>query len=83
MKRILSLMLFLVAATLLTNAQTTRKVLFIGNSYIYTNDLPSMVKTLALGKYRANLGMGLVINNDFVLGKAAAIASRGGARSSS
>ncbi len=47
MKRILSLTLFLVAALLFTNAQNTRKVLFIGNSYIYTNDLPNMIKTLA------------------------------------
>lgn len=47
MKRILSLTLLLLAAILLTNAQTTRKVLFIGNSYIYTNDLPNMIKTLA------------------------------------
>ena len=47
MKRILSLTLLLVSAILLTHAQTTRKVLFIGNSYIYTNDLPNMIKTLA------------------------------------
>ena len=47
MKRILSLTLFLVATLLFTNAQSTRKVLFIGNSYIYTNDLPNMIKTLA------------------------------------
>ena len=49
MKRILSLTLLLVAGILLANAQTTRKVLFIGNSYIYTNDLPNMIKTLAAG----------------------------------
>ena len=49
MKRILSLTLLLVAALLLANAQSSRKVLFIGNSYIYTNDLPNMIKTLASG----------------------------------
>ena len=31
------------------------------------------LKTLALGKYRANIGKGLVMNNDFYLGKTAAI----------
>ncbi|MCQ2263809.1 MAG: T9SS type A sorting domain-containing protein [Bacteroidales bacterium] len=30
-------------------AQTPQKVLFIGNSYVYTNDLPLMLKTLAQG----------------------------------
>ena len=49
MKRILSLTLLLGAAILLVNAQSNRKVLFIGNSYIYTNDLPNMIKTLASG----------------------------------
>jgi hypothetical protein len=29
-------------------SQTTRKVCFIGNSYIYTNDLPAMISHLAL-----------------------------------
>ena len=38
-----------VAFALTLNAQTTQKVLFIGNSYVYTNDLPNAVKTLALG----------------------------------
>lgn len=47
MKRILTLTLLLVAGILLANAQSSRKVLFIGNSYIYTNDLPNMIKTLA------------------------------------
>lgn len=49
MKRILSLTLLLVASVFFLSAQTTRKVLFVGNSYIYTNDLPNMIKTLALG----------------------------------
>lgn len=31
------------------NAQNSRRVLFIGNSYIYTNDMPNMLKTLAAG----------------------------------
>lgn len=47
MKRILSLTLLLVASVFFLSAQTTRKVLFVGNSYIYTNDLPNMIKTLA------------------------------------
>ena len=34
-------------------------------------------KTIALGRYRANFGLGLVINNDFMLGKAAAITTFG------
>lgn len=34
-------------------------------------------KTVVLGKYRANFGLGLVINNDFMLGKAAAITTFG------
>lgn len=33
------------------------------------------VKSLVLGKYRANFGMGLVMNNDFLLGKSGAIVS--------
>lgn len=35
------------------------------------------LKTLAAGRYRVNFGMGLVINNDFALGKTAALASMG------
>ncbi|MBL7898713.1 MAG: PKD domain-containing protein, partial [Crocinitomicaceae bacterium] len=31
-----------------TFSQTTRKVCFIGNSYIYTNDLPGMISQMAL-----------------------------------
>lgn len=38
-----------VAFALTLNAQTTQKVLFIGNSYVYTNDLPNAIKTIALG----------------------------------
>ena len=49
MKRHFLWLTLLVAATLFSQAQTTRKVLFIGNSYIYTNDLPNMIKTLASG----------------------------------
>lgn len=30
------------------NAQTTKRVLFIGNSYIYTNDLPAILEEIAL-----------------------------------
>lgn len=47
MKKIITLLL--AALTLTASAQTTKKVLFIGNSYTYVNDLPNMLKTLALG----------------------------------
>lgn len=43
------LVLLLTAAVLTCGAQSTQKVLFIGNSYIYVNDLPSTLRTLALG----------------------------------
>ncbi|MDD5360937.1 MAG: T9SS type A sorting domain-containing protein [Ignavibacteria bacterium] len=52
---ILSLIIFIAAicAPRLTYANDTTKVLFIGNSYTYVNDLPSMFMNLALsgGKY--------------------------------
>lgn len=35
------------------------------------------IKTLALGRYRARFGMGLVINNNFAFGKLAALSSLG------
>lgn len=35
------------------------------------------LKSLALGRYRLNIGMGLVMNNDFALGKAASLMSLG------
>lgn len=47
MKRFLTLLL--TAAVLTCGAQSTKKVLFIGNSYTYVNDLPGTVRTLALG----------------------------------
>lgn len=47
MKRFLTLLLL--AAVLTCGAQSTKKVLFIGNSYTYVNDLPGTVRTLALG----------------------------------
>lgn len=31
------------------NAQTSVRALFVGNSYVYTNDLPTMLQTLASG----------------------------------
>ncbi|MCQ2280738.1 MAG: hypothetical protein MJZ49_08075, partial [Bacteroidales bacterium] len=49
MKRFMMLTALTVAFALTLNAQTTQKVLFIGNSYVYTNDLPNAIKTLALG----------------------------------
>ncbi len=48
MKRIFTLITILsILSASVTNA-TTRKVLFIGNSYIYTNDVPLLLKNLAL-----------------------------------
>ena len=35
------------------------------------------VKTLVLGRYRLKMGMGLVVNNDFMLGKLASLATLG------
>ncbi|MBS1688716.1 MAG: hypothetical protein JSS96_08325, partial [Bacteroidetes bacterium] len=40
-----------------TSYATTRKVLFIGNSYTYTNNMPSMLQSLA-----AEMGDTLVFN---------------------
>ena len=47
MKRFLTFLL--TVAVLTCGAQSTQKVLFIGNSYTYVNDLPGTVRTLALG----------------------------------
>lgn len=46
MKKILFLLIFAVPLTM--NAQITKRVLFIGNSYTQVNDLPGTIKTLAL-----------------------------------
>lgn len=48
MKKTILLLLLLVCATAI-NART-RKVLFIGNSYIYSNNIPELLKQLALSK---------------------------------
>jgi len=40
--------LFFVLLPLLSLSQQTKEVLFIGNSYTYVNDLPNMVKQIAL-----------------------------------
>ena len=40
--------LFFVLIPLLSLSQQTKEVLFIGNSYTYVNDLPNMVKQIAL-----------------------------------
>ena len=40
--------LFFVLLPLLSFSQQTKEVLFIGNSYTYVNDLPNMVKQIAL-----------------------------------
>ena len=40
-------LLIVVIATNLSIAQTTKKVLFLGNSYIYVNDLPTLISNLA------------------------------------
>ena len=47
MKKILALLFISITLTALT--QSTKKVLFIGNSYTYVNDLPGTIRTLALG----------------------------------
>lgn len=39
----------IIALSFALNAQTSVRALFIGNSYIYTNDLPTMLQTLASG----------------------------------
>ena len=44
--------------------------------YVVVRDL-NRLKTLALGRYRLNFGMGLVVNNNFILGKSWAISSLG------
>ena len=48
MKKYTALFL-LVITTLIANAKTT-KILFVGNSYIYVNDLPKTIKDLAISK---------------------------------
>ncbi|MGY8951566.1 MAG: PKD domain-containing protein, partial [Flavobacteriales bacterium] len=40
--------MFFVFLPFLTFSQETKEVLFIGNSYTYVNDLPNMVKQIAL-----------------------------------
>lgn len=49
MKRFMMLAALIVATVLTLSAQSSKKVLFIGNSYVYTNDLPTALKTIALG----------------------------------
>lgn len=48
MKEKLKLALLIVVTTLSIHAQTKKKVLFIGNSYTFVNNLPQMIKDLAL-----------------------------------
>ncbi|MFD1551020.1 T9SS type A sorting domain-containing protein [Putridiphycobacter roseus] len=45
MKKIAYLLLFLLPCSIF--AQTTKKVAFLGNSYTYVNDLPSLIDSLA------------------------------------
>lgn len=47
--------------------------------YVVLRDLKCL-KTLAVGRYRLNFGMGLVLNNNFLLGKSWAISSLGANR---
>ncbi|HBS87033.1 MAG: hypothetical protein A2W91_02335 [Bacteroidetes bacterium GWF2_38_335] len=47
MKKIFIISALLFISTVLTFGQKT-KILFIGNSYVYTNDLPTVLKNLAL-----------------------------------
>jgi len=48
MKTKLKLVLALIIYISMINAQSKKKVLFIGNSYTYVNNLPQMIKDLAL-----------------------------------
>jgi PKD repeat protein len=48
MKTKLKLTCFAVLVSVAINAQTKKKVLFIGNSYTFVNNLPQMIKDLAL-----------------------------------
>ncbi|MCD1116294.1 DUF4886 domain-containing protein [Chryseobacterium turcicum] len=43
-----SLLLLLLISFSFTIGQTTKKVFFVGNSYTYTNDLPELVKQIAV-----------------------------------
>lgn len=68
MKRSFTLFALCMCIALTLCAQTTKKVLFIGNSYVYTNDLPNMLKTLALGcgdtiEYSQSTPGGCTFNN--------------------
>ena len=45
MKRIFSVVVFI---PIFVFSQQTKEVLFVGNSYTYVNDLPNMVKQIAL-----------------------------------
>lgn len=44
--------------------------------YLLARDM-GRLKTLAVGRYRLSMGMGLVVNNDFLLGKLATLQSLG------
>ena len=48
MKTKLKLVLALIIYISMINAQSKKKVLFIGNSYTFVNNLPQMIKDLAL-----------------------------------
>lgn len=69
----------------LTAAQDAGEPLFAGKNtmgydfYSFFLQIRKLgrIETLVLGRYRASFGMGLVINNDFNIGKTAALASLG------
>jgi hypothetical protein len=44
------LLLMVISFTSYASIDSTRKILFIGNSFTYTNDLPALVKLAAAGK---------------------------------
>lgn len=48
MKKTLTLLLILILAVLSAGSQTLKRVLFIGNSYTYVNNLPQMLADVAL-----------------------------------
>lgn len=43
----LSVLLFLIAGALQTSGQVTRRVLFLGNSYTYSNNMPQLIADMA------------------------------------
>ena len=71
-KRVLAIVLFCLFVSLSINAQNTKKikVLFLGNSYTYVNNLPQLISDLALANgdslvFDSNCPGGFTFNNHF------------------